>query len=37
MAYLGSPPKELGPDEEAALPKEFQKKPKESSDPDNLD
>jgi hypothetical protein len=37
MAYLGSPPEGLDPEEEAALPKEFQKNPTEYTDPDNED
>jgi hypothetical protein len=35
MAYLGNPPEELGPEEEAELPREFQKHPPEYVDPED--
>jgi hypothetical protein len=37
MAYLGNPPAELDAEEEAELPREFQKNPTEYVDPDNED
>ena len=37
FAYLGNPPEELDAEQEAELPREFQKHPVEYVDPENAD